>query len=39
MKSVGNVLYRVHEALLGAVEDDDGEEHRDAEKAEAVEES
>ena len=39
MKSVGNVLYRVHEALLSAVEDYHREEHRDAEEAEAVEES
>ena len=32
-------LYCIHEPLLGAVEDDDGEEHGDAEEGGAVEEA
>ena len=36
MRSVGNVSNGIHEALLGAVEEDDGEEHYDAERDEAV---
>lgn len=38
MKSVGNQLNRVHEALLRAVEEDDGEEHDDDEGDGAISE-
>ena len=37
MKSVGNVLHGIHETLLGAVEDDDSEEHGGTKDAETVE--
>lgn len=37
MKSMGNVLNGIHETLLGAVEDDDSEEHGYAKDAETVE--
>ena len=33
------ILHCIHETLLGAVEDDDGEEHGDAEEGGAVEEA
>ena len=37
MKSVGNVSDGIHETLLGAVEDDDSEEHGGTQDAETVE--
>ena len=37
MRSVGNVLHGIHETLLGAVEDDDSEEHGGTKDAETVE--
>ena len=34
---MGNVLHGIHETLLGAVEDDDSEEHGGTKDAETVE--